>query len=139
MSVQAIIAEARAVARELGWSGDAGAVLVLARAFDRAAPDASPAVLRGAAAPVSPAVASPRCATAQRATASRAEQCRRAVLWLLAHARPMTADELAVHLDLSILYVRPRVSELVRSGRLCASNQRGTNTSGKPANKWTLA
>lgn len=69
---------------------------------------------------------------------SKAERTRREILALIAAGRPMTADELADRLDLSILYVRPRVSELVTRGDLEASGARGCNASGRPAAKWKL-
>ena len=70
---------------------------------------------------------------------SKAERTRREVLDLIVGSRPMTADELADRLDLSILYVRPRVSELVTRGDLVSSGQRGRNASGKQATKWMVA
>jgi predicted ArsR family transcriptional regulator len=69
---------------------------------------------------------------------SKAERTRRAILDLVLGSRPMTADELADRLDLSILYVRPRVSELVTRGDLASSGQRGRNASGKRATKWMV-
>ena len=70
---------------------------------------------------------------------SKAERTRRKVLDLIALSRPMTADEVADRLDLSILYVRPRVSELVTRGDLVSSGQRGRNASGKQATKWMVS
>lgn len=48
----------------------------------------------------------------------------------------LTADEVAADLDLSILTVRPRVSELHRSGSLIDSGSRRKNTSGMTATVW---
>lgn len=70
---------------------------------------------------------------------SRAERTRRAILDLLNHESGLTADTLAERLDLSILYVRPRVSELATQQRIVPSGERGRNASGKLAHKWTAA
>jgi predicted ArsR family transcriptional regulator len=70
---------------------------------------------------------------------SKAERTRRAILGLLGRNRALTADALAERLDLSILYVRPRVSELAKQERIYPSGQRGRNASGKLANKWKAA
>jgi predicted ArsR family transcriptional regulator len=69
---------------------------------------------------------------------SKAECTRQAIIELLTR-EPLTADMLADRLDLSILYVRPRVSELVTKERIVASGDRGLNASGKMAQKWTVA
>lgn len=69
---------------------------------------------------------------------SRSERTRRDILALIADAQPMTADEVADRLDLSILYVRPRVSELVARGDLISSGISGQNVSGKTAKKWRV-
>jgi len=68
----------------------------------------------------------------------RAERVRRAILALIAATRSMTADEVASRLDLPILYVRPRVSELVTRGDLIATGRFGRNASGKVARKWKV-
>jgi predicted ArsR family transcriptional regulator len=70
---------------------------------------------------------------------SKGERTRRAIIDLLARGPALTADMLAERLDLSILYVRPRVSELVAKERLVASGDHGLNASGKMACKWTVA
>jgi predicted ArsR family transcriptional regulator len=72
-------------------------------------------------------------------THSKSEQTRRAIIDLLARGPALTADTLAERLDLSILYVRPRVSELVKQARIVASGDRGLNASGKLARKWQVA
>ena len=54
----------------------------------------------------------------------------------LLRAKPMTADEIAEHLDESILYVRPRFAELSALGVLEDSNVRRFNKSGKSAIVW---
>jgi len=73
------------------------------------------------------------------ATRSKAERTRCAIINLLARGPALTADALADRLDLSILYVRPRVSELVKQARIVASGDRGLNASGKSAQKWMVA
>ena len=70
---------------------------------------------------------------------SKAERTRRAILDLLGHGPALTADALADRLDLSILYVRPRVSELAKEARIYPSGERGRNASGRLANKWMVA
>jgi predicted ArsR family transcriptional regulator len=69
---------------------------------------------------------------------SKAECTREAIIELLGR-EPLTADTLAERLDLSILYVRPRVSELVARERIVPSGERGLNASGKTAQKWMVA
>jgi predicted ArsR family transcriptional regulator len=71
-------------------------------------------------------------------TPTRAERTRNKIVSLLRKGRPLTADDLAERLDLSILYVRPRVSELVKQARIVASGDRGLNASGRFANKWMV-
>lgn len=66
----------------------------------------------------------------------------------LLQAQPMTADEIATALRLSILYVRPRVTELatdyflagqlIRPARIRDSGERRKNLSGKSAAVWEL-
>ena len=70
---------------------------------------------------------------------SKAERTRSAIIDLLARGPALTADALAERLDLSILYVRPRVSELVKSQWLVESGERGLNASGRFARKWRVA
>lgn len=50
-----------------------------------------------------------------------------------------TADEIAKDLGLSVLSVRPRVSELHRSGFIVASGSRRKNDSGLNASVWIIA
>lgn len=52
--------------------------------------------------------------------------------------RAMSADEIAAAIDLSILSVRPRVSELARAGKLVNSGLRTINKSGSTAARWKL-
>ncbi|MGM4992685.1 hypothetical protein [Tardiphaga sp. 841_E9_N1_2] len=53
-----------------------------------------------------------------------------------AHPQGRTADEVAHDLHLSILTVRPRVSELHRDGELEKTPERGKNDSGMSATVW---
>ena len=49
---------------------------------------------------------------------------------------PMTADQVAAILDLSVLSVRPRISELYAKGLIEKTKMRGRNASGKRATVW---
>jgi predicted ArsR family transcriptional regulator len=71
-------------------------------------------------------------AAAER-TAPRAPELRNAVLRTLREDGPGTADEIAARLRLSILSVRPRVSELKRGGMVVDTGSRRTNQSGHSA------
>lgn len=50
--------------------------------------------------------------------------------------KPMTADEVAAALGRTVLYVRPRISEMVRMGLICESGVRRKNASGLSAAEW---
>jgi predicted ArsR family transcriptional regulator len=50
-----------------------------------------------------------------------------------------TADEIAEHLNLSVLSVRPRVSELNRNGEIRQTGQRRKNACGMTACVWQIA
>jgi len=71
-------------------------------------------------------------------TPTKAERTRAAIIELLTKGPALTADALADRLDLSILYVRPRVSELVKKSKLVASGDLGMNASGRFARKWMV-
>jgi predicted ArsR family transcriptional regulator len=71
-------------------------------------------------------------------TESKVKRTRLAILDLLSRG-PLTADALAERLDLPILYVRPRVSELVQKARIIRSGERAPNASGRLAHKWKCA
>jgi hypothetical protein len=61
------------------------------------------------------------------------------VLRLLKSLAPdecLTADEIAIRLQRSILSIRPRVSELAVAGKIVRTDQRGKNESGMTACKW---
>ena len=53
--------------------------------------------------------------------------------------RAMTADEVAKAMRLSILSIRPRVSELAKDGRLIDAGERGRNASGRSAVRWRVS
>lgn len=77
---------------------------------------------------------------AANAIAPRAPRIRDAVLGVIAEAAaPVTADEIAAALGLSILTVRPRVSELHRLGEIRPTGDRRCNSSGMTANTWRVA
>jgi hypothetical protein len=63
---------------------------------------------------------------------------RATVLQVYANTYPqgLTADEVASALNLSVLSVRPRVSELHRSGSLSDTGSRRQNSSGMTATVW---
>ena len=58
---------------------------------------------------------------------------------LLTSKVPLTADQIAYRLGENILSIRPRCSELVATGRIMDSGERGENQSGKAAIKWKIA
>jgi predicted ArsR family transcriptional regulator len=68
---------------------------------------------------------------------SKAAVLREKVLAALEVAR--TADEVADVLSVSILSVRPRVSELHRDGRIEKTGDRRKNASGMSAHVWQVA
>lgn len=67
-----------------------------------------------------------------------AEGLRWAVRRALEDGGPMTADECAAAMGLSVLSVRPRFSELKRLGRIAETGQRRPNASGRMAAVWSL-
>lgn len=78
--------------------------------------------------------------TSRAAGASMAKvapKLREVVLTAFEKSKGMTADECAGRLGLSILTVRPRVTELSRLGKLRDSGTRRANGSGKKAIVWT--
>ena len=72
--------------------------------------------------------------------ASKAKVLRDQVLQTYRDRAPagFTADEIARDLNVSILSVRPRVSELHRNGYLKGTGQRRRNESGMSATVWAL-
>ncbi len=73
--------------------------------------------------------------TSQEAAAnvSEVQQSHKLILKVLESGN-YTSDEIAAKLGLSILYVRPRVSELKRIGKLSKTGLRRANSSGQSAN-----
>lgn len=79
-------------------------------------------------------------ATSKRAASAargRKTEVQNRILVLL-RARPMTADEIAEHLGESILYIRPRVTELSMLDRIEDSGERRKNISGQSAIVWRV-
>src|SRR3977135_4331777 len=76
---------------------------------------------------------------AAKAISSTAARMRAAVLTKIAQ-RPAgaTADKIAHELGLSVLSVRPRVSELKRAGEIRPTSARRKNDSGMTATVWQL-
>lgn len=70
--------------------------------------------------------------------ASTTEQARGRILQLLWKSHPMTADEIAAELGWTVLYCRPRVSELNKMSAIKKDGRR-RNASGLSANTWTIA
>ena len=56
----------------------------------------------------------------------------------LLRQQPMTADEVAEALKRPVLYVRPRLSELVAKGLICETGRRRLNESGLSAAEWMV-
>lgn len=63
------------------------------------------------------------------------EQC----LAVLRNKGALTPDQVAGHLGISILSVRPRFSELVRLGKIQDTGERRVNQSGRRAICWRAA
>jgi predicted ArsR family transcriptional regulator len=77
---------------------------------------------------------------AAKAISGKANRMRAAVLAKIAqNPAGATADEIAHELGLSVLSVRPRVSELKRSGEIRQTTMRRKNESGMTATVWQLA
>ncbi|RJE82970.1 helix-turn-helix domain-containing protein [Paracoccus onubensis] len=72
--------------------------------------------------------------------ASRTHILRHKIIRLMiAIGSPLTADEIAKVMNLSVLTVRPRISELAKAGKLVDSGKRGTNASGRSAVRWRVS
>jgi hypothetical protein len=77
---------------------------------------------------------------AAKAITGKANRMRAAVLSKIAQCPAgATADEIAHELGLSVLSIRPRVSELNRSGEIRQTGARRKNESGMAATVWRIA
>ena len=65
-----------------------------------------------------------------------ASQLRARALAILESSNGLTADEVAGRLGLSILSIRPRITELTKLGKVRDSGQRRRNASGRSAIVW---
>src|SRR3546814_8339862 len=81
--------------------------------------------------------------TARRAADSMKDRApllqRRCLDALRAAPGGLTADQIAAQIGETILSVRPRVTELLRDGRVRDSGQRRQNESGRSAKVWVIA
>jgi hypothetical protein len=74
---------------------------------------------------------------AAEAIAPRTPRLRAACLRVIAR-QPATPDEVADELGLSILSIRPRFTELARTGRITDTGLRRPNQSGRMAKVWCI-
>lgn len=72
------------------------------------------------------------------AMAEHAPSLRERVEFILGFEGPMTTDEMAARLNVSVLSVRPRFSELMKLGKIEQTGERRTNDSGMTANVWRI-
>lgn len=75
-------------------------------------------------------------AEAAKNVSLKSRGCRDKVMAEIARTKGSTADEVAVALGLSILQVRPRVSELKTLGMIRHTGTRRRNASGQKATVW---
>lgn len=73
---------------------------------------------------------------AARAVAPKVKQSREEIIAVLKRRGPMTADEAAGALDMPILHVRPRFSELKQAGAIAPTGERRRTSSGANATVW---
>ncbi len=71
--------------------------------------------------------------------AGTSEQVRKKIVAAITSTGPMTADETARVLDLSVLTVRPRFTELRLTGKIRDTGRRRKNDSGRNAIVWAVA
>lgn len=79
--------------------------------------------------------------TSQSAADNMAEHAptlRDRILFLIGFEGPATTDEMAARLDVSVLSVRPRFSELRIMGKIEQTGERRINASGMTANVWRI-
>tara|TARA_R110000782_G_C14481890_1_gene376132 strand:- start:145 stop:453 length:309 start_codon:yes stop_codon:yes gene_type:complete len=69
----------------------------------------------------------------------RASRLRGLCIDALSDRGDMTADEAALFLDIDKLSIRPRFSELNRTGEIVDTGERRANNSGKKAIVWTIS
>jgi predicted ArsR family transcriptional regulator len=75
---------------------------------------------------------------AAEAMAEHAPTLRERILFLIGFEGPATTDEMAERLNVSVLAVRPRFSELRTMGKIEQTGERRTNASGMTANVWRI-
>ncbi len=76
---------------------------------------------------------------AAKAVAGSSERARGMILSWLWTVPPRTADEIAEHFGWSVLYTRPRVSELHKLKAIKKAGRRSNPSSNLSANTWTIA
>lgn len=69
----------------------------------------------------------------------RANALRERAYSVIAELQPISADGVAARMRLSVLSVRPRVSELAAAGRIMRADGRAKNESGQSAAMWRVA
>lgn len=74
--------------------------------------------------------------TAAISMTGHTETYRKAVLKALIDHGPMTADEIGARLNVSILTIRPRTTELKDAGKIIDTGQRRKTPSGRPSIVW---
>lgn len=81
-----------------------------------------------------------RTTSLEAASAVSCKACtmRELVLAVLQRQPALTADEIAERLGVSVLSVRPRVSELHTAGKIAPTGERRLNMSGMAARVWRL-
>lgn len=73
---------------------------------------------------------------AATAVIGRVEMARRTILALLGQYPDLTSDEAAKLMNESVLFIRPRFSELFKTGKIEDAGKRRKNVSGMTATAW---
>lgn len=73
---------------------------------------------------------------AAKAVTPTIKEAHRKILFALRADGPATADEIAERIGKTILYTRPRMSEMVNLGLIVETEVTRPNDSGKPATVW---